>query len=219
LPAYQQDATDAILKQAAEQPVIPKVKKEPPRGQLTEWSTVKDYVFAGKAVFTLHNPKTGVRLTYKVTAKKGDLKVVEDARQTAEHDVEHGQELSTDTEQRLRPGYVTYFVNVLRGPDNTADFTYLGVLRKPGDFFITAKSQVTRKPTSYKALVWFLDAMRCEREILGGSPLEVWHSGRCGRCGKLLTVPASVARGLGAICDGLSAAEGVKREISSSRFV
>ena len=146
------------------------------RGQLTTWPAIYDFIFAGAAVFTIVSLKTGVRLTYKVTAKKEDVKAG-----------------ATD---------VTYFVNLLRGPDNTKDFAYLGVLRKPGNFFITSASRITRHPTSYKSLVWFLDVLRHRREGVLGKTLEFWHSGRCGCCGRLLTVPSSVASGIGPVCDG-----------------
>jgi hypothetical protein len=146
------------------------------RGQLTAWPAVYDFIFAGAAVFTLVSLKTGVRLTYKVAAKKEDVKAgVAD---------------------------VTYFVNLLRGPDNTTDWAYLGVLCKPGNFFVTSASKITRHPTSYKSLVWFLDMLQHRREGVLGKTLEFWHSGRCGCCGRLLTVPSSVASGIGPVCDG-----------------
>lgn len=197
LSTYQQATTDRILASAASSKhsasgsvqnllaTEAKAKKQPPRGQLTDWDAVRTYLFAGKAVFTIHNPKTGVRLTYKVEAKKAD--VTEVARRVA-------------VGEAVSENFVTYFVNLLRGPSNTADFAYMGVLRKPGSFFITTKSQVTRHPTSYKALVYFLDMMRRERTVLGGKPLEFWHSGRCGCCARLLTVPESVSRGIGPEC-------------------
>ena len=182
---YQQVATDKILKSAANSAEPALVKRQAARGQLTDWAAVRAYIFAGKAIFTLHNPKTGVRLTYKVTAKKAEFTLAK----------------SLAMQGLPKPeNFVTYFVTLLRGPDNTTDFIYMGVLRKPGDFFITTKSQVTRHPVSYRALVWFLDAMRNEREILGGKPLEFWHSGCCGCCRRLLTVPDSVARGIGPEC-------------------
>ena len=184
LPTYQQVATDKILK-SAQNLLVTESKKQPPRGQLTDWDAVRAYIFAGKAVFTLHNPKTGVRLTYKVTVKKGDA--AEYARRITAGEV-------------MLESFVTCFVTLLHGPDNTTDFAYMGVLRNPGNFFITTKSQVTRHPVSYRALVWFLDAMRNGREILGGNPMEFWHSGRCGCCGRLLTVPDSVSRGIGPEC-------------------
>lgn len=154
------------------------------RGQLITWLAVRNYIFAGDAVFTLVSLKTGMRFTYKARAKKAD--VVEADRLTA-----NGRE--------VEEGFVCYFVNLLRGPDNTADFAYLGVLRQPGRFFTTAKSQVSRHAAAWKALVWFLDQMKGERAVLGVS-VEFWHSGRCGRCGRLLSVPKSVADGIGPEC-------------------
>jgi hypothetical protein len=30
--------------------------------------------------------------------------------------------------------------------------------------------------------------------------IEIWHEGRCGKCGRTLTVPDSIANGLGPEC-------------------
>ncbi len=150
-------------------------------GPLTDWPAVQEFLFAGNAIITLKSLRTDVRFTYKVRAKK------EDAARVA-----------AGTMPELE---AVHFVNLLRGPDNTADFTYMGVLRRPGRFFHTAASgKVSRAAPSYKALLWALDAMRCRREGVLGRSLEVWHEGRCGRCGRLLTVPDSVRVGLGPEC-------------------
>ncbi len=148
-------------------------------GLLTTWSAVEEFVFAGAATFTLRSIKTGVRFTYKVRVKKTDLE----------------EDTAVDANQ------VVYFVNLLRGPDNEADFAYMGVMRrKPARFFWTeASGKVGRSAPAYKALVWMVDAMACGRDVLG-KQLEVWHEGRCGKCGRKLTVPESVAAGLGPEC-------------------
>ena len=119
-------------------PNPPAIKKEPPRGQLTSWDAVREFMFGGKARFTLQSLKTGMRYTYLVRAKKEDVKA----------------------------GLVdkTYFISLLRGPNNDADYAYLGVLRRPGKFFITSASRISRHPGSYKALVWTLDQMCNGRE-------------------------------------------------------
>ena len=143
------------------------------QGQLTTWVAVREFLYAGNATFTLRSLKTGMRYTYKVRVKKEDL----------------------DTPDP------TYFVNLLRGADNTKDFAYMGVLRNTGQFNFTSASRMTRGAPAAKALLWFLDAMRCERDVLGQT-LEVWHEGRCGCCGRLLTVPESVLKGLGPECAG-----------------
>lgn len=142
------------------------------QGLLPTWQAVQEFIFAGNATFTLVSKKTGVRFTYKVRKRK------------------------------LNPvGDEVFFLNLLRGPDNEADYAYMGVLRKdPLRYFWTAASgKVGRQAPAYKALVWFVDAARCERDVLGKT-LEVWHEGRCGKCGRKLTVPSSVSLGLGPEC-------------------
>lgn len=146
----------------------------PPRGQLTSWSDVREYIFAGNATFTLRSMKTGMRFTYRIRVKKEDVKAK-----------------STDP---------TYFVCWLRGQDNTTDYGYMGVLRKDLGLRLTAASRVTRTAPCLQALVWFLDALKNGRAGILGTTLEVWHEGRCGRCGRLLTVPKSVKDGIGPEC-------------------
>lgn len=156
--------------QAVEDAPYAKVVRTP--GPLSTWQTVEDFIFAGKATFTLVSIRTGVRFTYKVTKRK--LNPADD---------------------------MVYFLNLLRGPDNEADYAYMGVLRKnPARYFWTAASgKVGRQAAAYKALVWFVDAMRCRRAVLGSS-LEVWHEGKCAKCGRKLTVPSSVKSGFGPEC-------------------
>ena len=149
-------------------------------GLLPTWDAVRAFVFAGNARFTLRSLRTGARFTYRVRVKKADL------------------------EAGLAGGALTYFVETLRGPDNETDYRYLGVLRQPGQFWFTSASQQHRGSASAQALVWALDAMRCGRAVLGNR-LEVWHEGRCGRCGRALTVPESIGRGLGPECAGRAA--------------
>ena len=144
------------------------------RGQLTTWTAISEFLFAGAATFTLVSLITGRRFTYKVQVKKADVKAG-----------------LTDC---------AYFVQLLRGPDNTADYAYLGVLRRPGRFFTTPKSRITQHPTSHAALLWFLEALKADRQDVLGKQLEFWHTGRCCYCTRLLTVPESVERGIGPEC-------------------
>jgi Family of unknown function (DUF6011) len=166
-------------------------------GVLAAWPQVREFVFAGNATFTLVSLKTGVRFTYKVTVKKADVLRLHDHEKRY---VTHDGFLKSDPARNFGPEDVTYFVNLLRGPDNTGDFTYMGVLRRPAQFNLTSASKVGRSAPSFRALVWMLDAMQCGRDVLG-KQLEVWHEGRCGRCGRKLTVPSSILRGLGDRCN------------------
>lgn len=89
-----------------------------------------------------------------------------------------------------------FFVNLLTGPDNTADYTYLGTVRA-GSFGLTRKSRLTEDSIPVRAFRYFF-----EHATQGDLPpaLEVRHEGRCGRCGRLLTVPESLDRGIGPEC-------------------
>ena len=94
-----------------------------------------------------------------------------------------------------------HFVALLNGPDNEADYKYLGRIAdrlwigrrvpKPGD--------ISPDAPSAKALAWAWAALN-RGEI--PSQLEIWHEGRCGRCNRKLTVPSSIASGMGPECAG-----------------
>lgn len=91
------------------------------------------------------------------------------------------------------------FVAVLTGSDNTSDYTYLGqILRTPHCRWEHGKkSPIGPDAPSAKAAQWYLS------RLFGNGPLadvEVWHDGTCGRCGRDLTDPVSVARGIGPEC-------------------
>jgi len=142
-------------------------------GQLRTAQQALVYVLAGNATFTIRSLVTGARFTYKV--RKADL----------------------------QPGQPpTWFVNLLNGPDNGNDFAYLGVLYewesgKPPFFKRTKASRITESAPGYRAFVWLWDRLR--RGHLPAN-VEVWHEGACGRCGRRLTVPESIAAGIGPEC-------------------
>jgi hypothetical protein len=92
---------------------------------------------------------------------------------------------------------VPHFVKVLTGPDNEAHYEFLGTVFKGGEYRLGHRSRITAKAPSAQAWAWFWP------KLLGGTlppQLEVWHEGRCGRCGRALTVPESIERGIGPEC-------------------
>lgn len=165
------------------------------RSPLTGCAPIAKFVLAGNAYFTVVSKKTGTRFTYRVRrAEEGD-----DAR--------------------------PWFVAVLSGPQNEADYTYLGtIFHQRGGylrFFHGKKSRVGADAPSVKAFAWFFQVLevacagpvppRAEEAMRARSLLEqveVWHEGRCGRCGRKLTVPESVAAGLGPDCAGRIGSDG-----------
>lgn len=88
-----------------------------------------------------------------------------------------------------------YFVKVLNGPNNETDYGYIGNI-----FGGQLRAGRKGKPDapSFKALNWTISFLRNNPSDLG--PLEVWHEGKCGRCGRKLTVPESVDQGYGPEC-------------------
>ena len=152
-------------------------KSGPPghKGPLTTWEAVRTFLFAGNARFTLRSLKTGMRYTYRINVNKKDLK---------------------DPAKKSDPAY---FVSLLRGADNERDYKYIGCMHGTR-FFITTASRLPRTSPSVVMLVKFLDVMEHKLDGVLGTRLEFWHDGRCARCGRVLTVPESVASGWGPEC-------------------
>lgn len=115
------------------------------------------------AVFTLVSKVTGTRFTFRIRCPK-------DAN-----------------------GSGIRFVDVLTGPENTSDFSWLGMITAQRGFVHGRKSRISPEAPSAKAFAWFW-------RNVGSESVEMWHTGRCGRCGRELTVPESVATGIGPVC-------------------
>jgi hypothetical protein len=141
------------------------------------------FVTAGHAIFTLVSKATGTRFTFTVERAK------------AEKDAD-GNETNPD-----RP----WFVGVLTGPNNTVDYSYMGLIfpaNGGGTRFVhPRKSHVSPDAPSAKAFSWFF------AQLTNGSSkldqVEIWHMGCCGRCGRALSVPESIALGFGPVCASL----------------
>jgi len=91
-----------------------------------------------------------------------------------------------------------YFVALLGGPDNNSDYRYLGYIRRDAFFHGGAKAKVAYDASSAKAFKWVWEQL--QRKIDTRKVLEIWHEGKCGRCGRRLTVPSSIASGIGPDC-------------------
>lgn len=90
-----------------------------------------------------------------------------------------------------------HFVSVLSGSDNENAYSYFGIIKAGREWrHGGAKARAAIDSPSVAAFAWF---WRRAFEDMPTS-LEFWHEGRCGRCGRLLTVPESLARGIGPEC-------------------
>lgn len=89
-----------------------------------------------------------------------------------------------------------FFVDYLGGADNENDWRFIGSLlprRNAYAFFHSRKAKASADTPVVVAFGWTWSHP-------DSSKLEVWHEGRCGRCGRRLTVPESIASGLGPEC-------------------
>jgi hypothetical protein len=95
--------------------------------------------------------------------------------------------------QKAKNGEVR-FVKLLIGPDNENDFIPFALLNDRGLF--TFKK--------YRGSQWDkLSRFLCRlSEFESDGKIEIFHSGRCVRCGRKLTTPESVETGIGPVCAG-----------------
>lgn len=95
-------------------------------------------------------------------------------------------------------GRTLYFVSVLTGADNESDYTFLGTIFDGKTFKHSQRSPIGSDAPSARAFVWSF-----ARIMSGtlGADASVHHEGRCGRCGRKLTVPRSIEIGLGPECE------------------
>jgi hypothetical protein len=92
---------------------------------------------------------------------------------------------------------VRYYISVLTGPSNTDDYRKLGVLYPNGRLYRQDRhpNAISASAGSWRALDYLFN-----QGGIQDPRVEVWHEGRCGRSGRHLTVPESIASGIGPVC-------------------
>lgn len=148
------------------------------RRQFTDVNDIRRFIEAGNATLTIVSRKTGTRFTVKFQRP----------------DPQPG---------RARP----VFVKVLTGADNEADYSFAGTIWPQGgsssySYKHSAKSPLSADAPSVRAVLWLLMHVAAGNARSIFEQCEVWHEGRCGRCGRKLTVPDSIAAGFGPDCAG-----------------
>ena len=149
-------------------------------GNLRTAESALAFITAGNAYFTIRSQKTGQRYTYRVSLAKPNAG--------------YCQWCKAEPCRCVPP----YFVSLLSGPENTSDYTYLGMIRDRV-FRLTRASKMNETSGPVRAFRWVYERL-VRREL--PPQTEIWHEGRCGRCGRMLTVPESVAAGIGPECAG-----------------
>ncbi len=95
------------------------------------------------------------------------------------------------------------FVSILTGADNENGFQYFGLIRHElggHRFEHGRKAHVSAAAPSAVAFKWFWQRLASGADL---GVMQFWHEGKCGRCGRKLTVPESLERGLGPECAGI----------------
>jgi len=87
-----------------------------------------------------------------------------------------------------------FFVSVLTSPDM---YTFIGTVFDGKRFKHSPKSRVGQDAQSVRTFDYVF------RHVLAGNlpaSIQFWHEGKCGKCGRTLTVPESIANGIGPEC-------------------
>lgn len=144
------------------------------RGAITTAPLLNLHVQAGRSILTVRSRRTGARFTFRFTRPEAEP-------------------------GRVRP----IWANVLTGPDNESHYEYLGTIWPDGGsafrYAHGKKSRVTADAPSAQAAAWVTRNLGPRASVLL-EEAEWWHEGRCGRCGRRLTVPESIATGFGPDC-------------------
>lgn len=139
----------------------------------------KNFFMGGNATFTVENGK-GTHYTFKIRQPK---------------------------KQNPRfAGPAPHFASLLTGPDNENSYTYLGMVSesKPTPdttgfaVRLTKASKYAEDSVPVKVLRWVLNLVATGGNLPEG--YQVHHEGKCGCCGRTLTVPESIKRGIGPEC-------------------
>jgi hypothetical protein len=135
----------------------------------------KDFVLAGKSIFTVELPAGFDAPHYTFRVRKSEA-----------------------TERWP----AAYWVNLLTGPDNTADYQPVGKLDpETGIITLTKNSRFTNDTFPVRLVRRVVGRLWAnEPEAITAAGFDVHHEGRCGRCGRVLTVPESLETGLGPEC-------------------
>lgn len=135
----------------------------------------KAFLLAGKAHFTAENLTSGQRFTFRISKVEP----------------EEGSPYKTPC----------WFAGLLTGPDNEHHYDYLGMVLPQGlELRLTKASKRPEGDQAVRVLRWVLKLVENGGPIPKGYAIH--HEGKCGRCGRLLTVPSSIAAGLGPECVG-----------------
>ena len=132
----------------------------------------RKFLFAGRALFTVSNPK-GEHYTYRVRGRETEWPLGSGKKRTS------------------------YFLSVKRDGGKWP-YRYIGLVNDNGTIKLTGKSEFGVGTREYDVARWAMTAVCASRTIPAGYSIQ--HAGKCGKCGRTLTDPVSIERGIGPEC-------------------
>lgn len=92
------------------------------------------------------------------------------------------------------------FIKVLNGPDNTSNYKDILIFQLKDDGTPCLMNRSGVKPSSSIVAFRFVFMNLLLKPGIPMTNLEIWHEGKCCRCGRKLTAPESIANGIGPEC-------------------
>jgi hypothetical protein len=138
---------------------------------LTTLETVISYMMGGRSVFTIVSQKSGKHYSFRVTQNK----------------------------RNFRRFFVSARINC-PSPNRFA-FKYIGRIiydHKDNRFESTPGSVVDESDLSFRSFKWYWEFLNNHKRLPANTTL--YHHGSCSACGRRLTDPLSIERGMGATC-------------------
>jgi len=94
-----------------------------------------------------------------------------------------------------------FFVKVLTGNNNMSDYTFFGTVFRDTngtyEYRHGRHARITTDAPSVRGFLFILNHLKDNKKING---LELYHEGKCCKCGRKLTTPESIERGVGPEC-------------------
>lgn len=129
-----------------------------------------DYILAGNAIVTIYNEDTRKHLIFQVT------------RAT----------------EILHPDRFNEHLWFVAGQVANGHFVYMGIIiPKSLHFTATVGSRMSYGTQHMDSFSWLM------RQLINNKlpkSIKIYHNGKCGTCGRRLTVPSSIERGVGPVC-------------------
>jgi len=87
------------------------------------------------------------------------------------------------------------------------------------NYYHGGKSRIGREALSARSFRWIFDRLAAGRDLTSGAHhVELRHPDACARCGRELTVPASIDSGFGPVCAGRLGVEWAER-VKGGEFI